>query len=62
MPENALEFIRELHALGAIEVVLGEIRVVFPPRPIDPPPARDVAPGRQLTEQETYVLAALSST
>ena len=61
IPDQALDIIRELYALGAIEIRLGDLHVVFPPRPLDLPKERDPAPGRQLTEQEQYVLSATAS-
>lgn len=61
IPDNALDMIRELYAMGAVEIHLGELRVVFPPRPLEIPASRTPPQGRQLSDQEEYVLAATAS-
>lgn len=61
IPDNALDIVRELYALGATEIVLGELRVTFPARVAEITPERHPVAGRQLSEQEAYVLAATAS-
>lgn len=60
MTSDYLEIVRELHALGAVEIRIGDLHVVFPPRPVELP-QREPIPGLQLTEQQQYILSATAS-